>query len=191
MNIKSALVGLSLAALVSTVHAEVVAFRFTGRVTESLPMAPSGAEVTGTFSYDTSALPYQQSGQPNGPGYGDASYFAPATIELKVNGHTVTSGITTVYIANNTGGNVEDLIVVNGELMVLDGTLFREGNTGLVLGSSPGKTNVLRSTELPRHFPNVHRFDGMNYGYVLVGGGPNDTVLLFTIDRIVKTDGDD
>jgi hypothetical protein len=25
----------------------------------------------------------------------------------------------------------------------------------------------------------------------LVGGGPNDTVLLFTIDRIMKTDGDD
>lgn len=191
MNVRSAIVGIALAALVATVHAEVLTFRFTGRVTQSLPMAPEGSEVTGTFSYDTAAEPYLQSGEPNGPGPGDASYFAPSTIELKVNGHTVTSGITTVFIVNNSGGNVEDLIAINGELMVLDGTLFPEGNTGLVLGSAPGKTNVLRSTRPPRHFPNVHRFGGENYGYVLVGGGPNDTVLFFRIDRIVPVHGDD
>ena len=184
----STLFSLALALFTATAHAEIRTFSFTGTVTESLPMAPAGTRVFGTFSYDTSSVPYMQSGEPAGPGYGDASYLAQGNIRLTVNGHTATAGVTTVYVVNNGGGNVEDAISVSGELLTLDGTFFGEGTFGFYLGSGPGNQGVLSSTRLPQTIP-ARRFDGMNYGWVNVNGGPNGTVLSFAIDRVVPNDG--
>ena len=184
MKIKSALLlSIALGAVATTAHADVLTFKFTGTVVQGFPMAPAGAQVTGTFSYDTAVAPYQQSGEPAGPGNGDATYLASSNITLAVNGHSVTAAVTTVYVVNNFGGNVEDSLTLSGEQMTLDGTLFPQGNVGFTLASGPGRTHVLRNTDLPKHIQ-VNRYDGANFGWVMVDGSSNGTVLSFVIDRI-------
>ena len=78
---------------------------------------------------------------------------------------------------------MEDFVGVYGQPMTLDGTSFPEGLIGLHLGSGPGNTDVLRCTRVPRKIP-VKRYDGMNYGSIMVDGGPNGALLSFVIDRV-------
>lgn len=184
MKAKSMLWSLALAALTATAHAEIRAFTFTGTVTESLPMALAGSRLTGTFSYDIESVPYLQTGDPAGPGSGDASYLAKGNLAMTVNGHSLTAATTVIYVVNNFGGNVEDAVSVFGETMTLDGTLFPEGTFGFYVGSGPGKRDVLRGTALPQTIP-VERYDAANFGWVLVDAGANGTVLTFRIDRVV------
>lgn len=188
MNLKIKLAALTLISAVATAHAEVRHFRFSGTVDQSLPMAPAGAVITGTFSYDTDTEPYLTSGDRCGPGSGDASYVFQQSFSATVNGHTITSGPIYVYVVNNFGSNVEDFVGVYGQPMTLDGTSFPEGLIGLHLGSGPGNTDVLRCTRVPRKIP-VKRYDGMNYGSIMVNGEPNGVLVSFVIDRVVAVRG--
>ncbi len=188
MNVKIQLAALTLIAAIATAHAEVRNFRFSGTVDQSLPMAPAGTIITGTFSYDTDTEPYATSGEPCGSGVSNAIYEFQRSFNATVNGHTITSGPTFVDVFNNAGGNVEDSVSVYGLPMTLDGTNFPEGSIGLYLGSGPGQTNVLRCTHVPRKI-HVKRFDGMNYGWVMVDGSPDGGLLSFVIDRVVAVHG--
>ena len=67
-------------------------------------------------------------------------------------------------------------------------TSFPEGSIGLYLASGPGKTNVLHCAHAPRKI-HVKRYDGMNYGWVMVDGSPNGMLLTFVIDRLGAVHG--
>lgn len=184
MKASSVICSLALAAVSTSGFAEIRSFTFTGTVTESLPMALMGTKLTGTFTYDTLATPYYQGGDQAGPGYGDAAYFAKGSLTMTVNGHTLSAVTPIIYVVNNFGGNVEDAISVSGEVFTLNGTLFPESNFGFYLGSGPGKTDVLRATALPQTIP-AERYEGANFGWVLVDRSQTGTVLVFRIDRVV------
>ncbi len=184
---------LLVAALTSTLgaaaNAEVRDFSFTGVVDQSTPMAPAGAVVTGSFSYDRTAKPVLASGVPAGQQSGFAMYANPLPFVLRVNGHTVTASMTYVDVANNAGGNTEDYLNIRGVPPTLDGTYFPEGNVGFFLATGPGNTNVLRTIRPPRSIL-VSQYDSMNYGWVMVDGSPNGTVVSFVITSVVAQGGD-
>lgn len=188
MNLKIQLAALTLISAVATVHAEVRNFRFSGTVDQSLPMASAGTVITGTFSYDTDAEPYASFGEPCGFGYSSATYAVQQYFRATVNGHNIASGPTYVDVVNNSGGNVEDSVSVYGLPMTVDGTSFPEGSIGLYLASGPGKTDVLRCAHAPRKI-HVKRYDGMNYGWVMVDGSLNGMLLTFVIDRMGAVHG--
>jgi hypothetical protein len=185
LALKSAM--LALFSFAAVAHAEVQSFTFIGRVDQSTPMAPAGAVVSGTFSYDTTTKPDLNVGDASGPGYGYAAYSVQRSITVKVNGHTLSSDSTHVDVFNNSGGNVEDSVSVYGMPMTLDGTRFGEGTFGIYLGSGPGKIHVQQDTKLPRGIQ-VKRYDGMNYGWAAVDGSSNGTVLSFVIENVKAID---
>jgi hypothetical protein len=183
-HMKLKIAALTIACLASAAaNAEVLNFKFVGTVTQSLPMAPAGAKVTGSFSYDTSTKPALIVGSSSGNKSGSAAYQVPRSFTLKVNGHTIKSTGSQVDVVNNYGGNIEDSVSVYGLPMTLDGTLFSEGTFGIYLASGPNKTHVLRDTHLPERFV-VKQFDGMNYGWVQANGASDGTLLAFVIASV-------
>ena len=187
---KTILAALLLVCVQAVVHAEVRHFRFVGTVTQSLPMAPEGARVVGRFSYVSNTPPEITVGDPSGDGYSAQYYSFARKVTMRVNGHRMVSPSLMVTVTNNFGGNVEDSIRVTGAPMTLDGTLFADGAFTFFLASGPGKTDVLKNTSLPKRFA-VRRFDGMNYGVVQVHGGPDGTLLVFSVDRVTEIDDRD
>lgn len=177
----------ALMAMSAQARAEWRHFVAEGHVTVASPTAPSGAKVTVRFSYDDDAPAYITSGKERGHGYGTASYSFASKIEMKVNGHVMTAANTYVDVMNNGGGNVEDSIHIRGLVMVMDGTTFPDGGFGFYLGSGPGKTKVLKSTELPRKI-DVAQFDaiGFQYGYAQVDGSSNGGLLNVVIDSVIE-----
>jgi hypothetical protein len=162
---------------------DVQGFEFSGTVLQSLPMAPQGSKVTGTFSFDMS-VGRGVVGERDGRGYGYASYQYPMEFTLKVNGHSIASERTFVDVTNDFGGNVEDAISITGGYpVVIDGTTFPEGVIALSLASGPGRKQVLKSTDLPNKL-HLNQFNAAAYGLVLQSGGPNDGLLYFSIDSI-------
>lgn len=193
MTLKTLLAALLIVCVSGKAHADfrdlfnirdVRNFKFTGRVTQSLPLAPQGSKVTGTFSYEVSTEPGYLIGQRFGPGYGNAAYQFPRTFTLKVNGHTLSSQNTFVDVFNNMGSNVEDMLnVTGGYPLVLDGTTLPDASAAISLATGPDRKFVLLSTDLPRWiFPKL--FNGWAYGVVQQGGGPHDTLVTFSIDSI-------
>jgi hypothetical protein len=176
-------------AYAASASAEVRDFAFTGIVNESTPMAPAGSAVTGTFSYDRAARAVLASGVPAGTQFGFAMYANPYPFTLRVNGHTVTASVTYVDVANNGGGNVEDYLNIRGVPPTLDGTYFAEGNVGFFLATGPGNTSVLRTVRPPRDIQ-VAQYDGMNYGWVMVDGSSNGTVVSFIVTSVVSLGGE-
>lgn len=181
------LLALALVGLQAAAQAEVQHFRFVGTVTQSLPMAPAGARVTGRFAYNTATTPLLAVGEAAGNAYGMATYAVARRMTMKVNGHRLAAPALQVEVTNKAGGNVEDSVGVYGAPLTLDGTLFPDGLLGLFLGSGPGKAQVLLSTGLPMRL-NVPMFDGMNYGVVQANGNADGTLLVFVIDSIVEAD---
>ena len=187
MQLKIKLAALALASTVATAHAEVRSFWFSGTVNYSMPMAPAGAIITGTFSYDLGTEPYVTSGDPCGPGTGNSTYAFQHSFSATVNGHAITSAPVYVDVVNNFGGNVEDVLTVYGQPMALDGTSFPEGLIGFQLASGPGNTEVFRCTRMPRGI-HLKRFDsgdqGWRSGWIMTDGGPNGMLLTFVVDRV-------
>ena len=192
MHLKIKLAALALVSAAATTHAEVRSFWFSGTVDYSLPMAPAGTVITGTFSYDLGTEPDYTSGDPCGPGYGNSAYAFQHSFSATVNGHTITSAPVYTEVVNNFGGNVEDVLTVYGQPMTLDGTSFPEGLIGFQLASGPGNTEVFRCTRMPRGI-HLKRFDSGNYGWrsgwIMTDGGPNGMLLTFVVDRVVSLRG--
>jgi hypothetical protein len=141
-----------------------------------------GTPIVGTFSYDTHTEPVFKY-------KGFAAYEIPArsVMSATVGGHTITTGTLNVSVWNNMNGNVQDMVVMDGGTPVLDGTTFPDGNFGIVLASGPRSKNVLKNTKLPSEF-NVSKFDSApspTYGTFQRDGGPDGTLLQFTVDSIV------
>jgi hypothetical protein len=180
---KLKIAALVIALVSAAAHAEVRDFCFVGTVTQSMPMAPAGAKVKGKFSYDTSAQPDITVGVSSRRETSSSAYVVPRSFTIQVNGHTLTAASLRVDVVSNFGGNIEDSVSVLGSPMTLDGTLFNEGMFGIFLASGPGKTRVLRNTDLPRRLV-VKQFDGMNYGFVQINGSSDGTLLAFVVDRI-------
>lgn len=162
--------------------AELV-FEFTGKVVYGGTLAPVGAPVTGTFSYDTKTRPWFAYGS-------DAHYQieAPHYIEVRVDGHLAVSEPLSIRVSNDFGGNVEDVVNVSGGTgAMLDGEFMPQGGVGVYFSSGPGSTDVLRNRRLPMHY-DLAAFDAWegNGGYILRDGGQNGYVLQFSIDSIVE-----
>ena len=180
MKIK--ILGLLIASLTVVAHAELRTFQFIGTVTQSLPMAAAGTKVIGNFSYDTATKPlYAYSLSADGSSA--AGYRIPRTFTLQVNGHNLVSESIYVDIFDYVIGDVNDAISIYSTPMTLDGTYYAEGAFGIFLNSAPGKTSVLRSTDLPRNI-NANQFNWQSYGVVQVNGGPSGALLNFSIDRV-------
>jgi len=192
MTLKAKLIALTAIFITLAAHAEIRTFTISGTVTEASPTAPLGAPVTGTFAYDTDAIPYFEFIDPNWPRK-DAAYLGvPESFRIQVNGHTLVSEIAAVGIMDYSGDGGGDCLHITGERMTLDGTRFEEGAIGLTLCTTPSNYQVLRSTKLPRKI-HVRRFDWMNYGTAQVNGSSTGTILTFHIDRIraAKPEPDD
>jgi hypothetical protein len=171
-----------LAALVLGLHglaaAEVVTFEFRGTVSYSTYLAAPGTPVVGRFSWDASAPTVVY----NPGSYPCSIYQAPYTgaFSARVGEHTIGSDAVDVWVCNDTGSNIPDLLTVNGRAPVLDGTTFADGNLGLAMGSTSDA--VFRDTSLPRHLEAV-RFQDPT-GLLTIGGTNEDMLLQFTIDSI-------
>jgi hypothetical protein len=168
--------------LVSGAAAATIIFQFSGAVTYGAPMAVLvGTPIVGTFSYDTSTAPavtYK--------GFAAYQIPAPFTMSATVGGHSISSSPLSISVWNHYKGNVEDFIVIDGASPVLDGTTLPDGNLGLVLASGPRNNRALNSTNLPATF-NVSEFDAPDgrTGTFQRDGGPDGTLLQFTVDSLV------
>ncbi|HEY8877758.1 MAG TPA: hypothetical protein VIN03_09365 [Roseateles sp.] len=177
----------ALLAMSTQAHAGWRTFVAQGHVTIGTPTAPSGAKVTIQFSFDDDI------GEPNlasygdgkGSGYSTAAYGFATEVTMKVNGHVMTAANLRIDIINNAGSNVEDAFSVYAYPMVMDGTTFPEGGFGFYLGSGPGHTKALKSTELPRKIK-VEEFDspGFQYGFAQTDGSSNGGLLNVVIDSV-------
>jgi hypothetical protein len=174
------------ALLAAPVQAEVVTFEFRGKVTFSTYLAPVGTPVTGTFSYDTQAVP-RQPGKPQPQVPGAMHYGLPMGFEFKaqVGNHNIVSQTVTVRVVNDFGGNIEDAIDIDGEVPVIDGTTYAAGALHITLASGPGKTKVLTDTSLPLDI-NVHRFDAEAVGRFMIDRSGSGTQLQFDIGSIQR-----
>lgn len=189
MSARSWCAALSAAAAVllsAPAQAEVVTFEFRGKVTYSTYLAPVGTPVTGTFSYDTEAVP-RQPGKPQPQVPGSMHYGLPMGFEFRaqVGGHTIVSQTVSVRVGNDFGGNVEDSIDVDGEVPVIDGTTYALGALHIALASGPGKTKVLTDTSLPLDI-NVHRFDAWAVGQFTIDRSATGTQLQFDVNAIQR-----
>ncbi|MDB5947634.1 MAG: hypothetical protein JWQ33_2660 [Ramlibacter sp.] len=178
----------ALALVAATAQAEVINFRFTGTVTYGGYLALAGSRITGTFGYDTKNREPRRKDLP--PGYSQEyrHYDIPAPFRLSatVGNHVIETlqlGVT-VWNTRN-GGNVADMVQVDGYPPIVDGTTYANGAFGLQAASAYDHTDVLRNTQLPRSI-DVQQFDspGMNYGYVQTDGSQTGTLLQFTVDSI-------
>lgn len=161
--------------------AELV-FEFTGKVVYGGTLAPVGAPVTGSFSYDTNTRPWYVIGS-------DAMYQIPAPhyIEVNVNGHQALANRLAARVSNNYGGNVEDVVTLSGSPgAMVDGEFLPEGGVGVYFSSGPGSTDVLRNRRLPMGY-DVQAFDAYegNGGTVQRNGGQDGSLLQFTIESVV------
>jgi hypothetical protein len=168
--------------MAASAAAATITFQFTGVVTYGAPMAVlPGTPIVGTFSYDTSTAPtvtYK--------GFAAYEIAAPLAMSASVGGHSISSSGLNVAVWNHYKGNLEDFITIDGTVPVLDGTTFPNGVLGLVLGSAPRNNRALNSTKLPSEF-NISLFDapGGRTGTFQRDGGPDGTLLQFTLDSIV------
>lgn len=164
-------------------HAEMLTFHFKGTVVYGGSLASVGDEVTGHFCYDTDAI----HGLPLN-NYASYEVAPECKMVVRVGAHEATSSQPlSVSITNNFGGNVEDMIDVDGSIAIIDGTEHPEGAVGFRLATGPGNTKVFRSVNLREGF-NIEDFDSMNYGYVLMDRSSNGTLLDFTITSITVAD---
>lgn len=185
MTLKAKLAALAACSFALVAHGEVRTFNFSGTVTEALPMAPSGAPVTGTFAYDTGADPYLEFEYPNAPMKEVAYLGVPMSFHMQVNGHTMSAEIVELHILDSRKGGDGDRLWISGARMTLDGTRFEEGLLVLQLGSQPPNMKAVRSTRPPSKI-HVKPFD-WNYGTAMVDGSSTGTILMFHIDRIRAT----
>jgi hypothetical protein len=166
----------------SMVSADSVDFRFNGTITYGGILANVGSQITGTFSYDASAVPWYSS-----TGLAIYSFPSDPGFSAYVAGHTVTANHLGVHVWNYQGGNVEDMVDISGGYPVsVDGGLYPNGSFGFRLASKPGNTSVLTGTALPSFF-DVTKFDAgptLNYGWLQKDGAPGGTLLQFSIDSI-------
>jgi hypothetical protein len=183
----AALAVLSLAC--TAVHAETRTFVFKGKVLQSQPMAAEGQVVRGRFTYDLSTPASTTGGDPAGPGFGHSSYHVQGPMRAKVNGHTITCTNSYVDVFNNTGGSVEDHIVVYCGPITLDGTYLAGGSLDINLMTGPGRSRAVRSTELPRNI-NFKRF-GYSEGTVRVDDSSNGVVVWFQVTSVKQLNADD
>lgn len=182
MTLKAKLAALAVLSLAAAAHAEVITFKFTGTVTQSLPLALTGAKVTGTFAYDTDSIYIDPPPKPSETS--SATYDGiPQSMRMHVNGHTFESETVKIFISNNSNSNVEDTISVIGEGMTLDGTRFEQGSFGFELYSGPGNTRALHGSQLPKRIL-VKRFDLQKYGFGMVDGSGDGGLVAFEVDRI-------
>jgi hypothetical protein len=157
-------------------------FEFTGKVIFGGALAPEGAKVTGSFSYDPSTRPWFKIGS-------DAHYSIPAPhyMELRVEGQQALGTNLVAYVSNDFGGNVEDVVNIgtSGGL-TLNGTYLPEGSLSVMFASGPGNTDVLHNRRLPRNYDLV-RYDapGGNGGVLLRNGEQDGTLLQFSIETIL------
>lgn len=160
--------------------ADVITFKFVGTVNGG-NLASAGSQLIGTFSYDTKSKPVNSS-------KGNAGYrFAdPYVMSATVEGHTVSTNGLGVDIADDLGGNVEDLVDIFGVSIQVDGDSYQDGYFGMRLGSGPGNTNVLKNTKLPSSY-DVTEFDAVNInaGEIRSDGGQTGLLLGFSIDSVV------
>jgi hypothetical protein len=170
--------------LCSAASAAIITFQFNGTVTYGTGLSvPVGTPVVGTFVYDTSAVPNIQY-----HGYANYQLSAPSVMTLSVGPHTVTTNAMTVSIWNHYKGNVEDMVHQFSSGMVLNGTTFDQGTFGFSLGSSPRNNRPLNSTKLPTSYDvSMFTAPGLTYGALQTDGGPNGTLLQFSLDSIVVT----
>jgi hypothetical protein len=167
--------------------AETATFEFCGHTIGTNPMARDGTPVVGRFSWDTSAagsIPY--AGAPQ-------SYYEPPAIgpfSFLVGRHRVTAENTSAVVFNDaqsTLGNVSDMIDINAQAPVVDGTLFQNGYFSIRLAGSPQNTSVLADTSLPSRL-DVAKFDGFNMNYFQMYSGvvANDLMLDVKLDWIQR-----
>ncbi|MBL8261105.1 MAG: hypothetical protein JNM58_01675 [Xanthomonadaceae bacterium] len=163
-------------------HAADRVFEFTGKVIHGGTLAPEGAEVAGSFSYDPSTRPWFEIGT-------DAHYLIPAPhyIEVRVAGQQALGTNLVAYVSNDFGGNVEDVVSIdNSGGLTLDGAYLPEGTLSVVFASGPGSTGALHNRRLPRKYDLV-RFDapGGSGGILRRNGEQDGTLLQFSIETIV------
>ena len=162
-------------------HAADRVFEFTGKVTYGGTLAPEGAKVTGSFSYDPATRPWFKQGS-------DAHYQIPAPhyMEVRVAGRQALGTNLVAYVSNDFGGNVEDVVNIgNSGGMTLDGVYLQEGTLTVVFASGPGSTDVLHNRRLPRKY-DVRRFDapGGSGGMILRDGQQDGVLLTFSIEHV-------
>lgn len=183
--LKRVMRGLLWAAAISVgahASAEIVTFEFCGHTIQANPMAREGAPVVGQFSWDTSASGWFRFGGP------PLTYYrAPATgpLSFLVGPHKVAAENTSVLVYNDTQSNVGDMIDINAQAPVIDGTTLRNGYVSIRLASSPENTSVFDDTSLPSEL-DVAKFDSVGVNYFQMFGGvvANDMLLDVKLDWI-------
>jgi hypothetical protein len=171
-----------LALAANSSSAETIVFQFSGTVVYGAPMAVlPGARIAGTYSYDT-----KTDAAITNKGFADYQIPAPHTMSATVDGHTISTSNLHVTVWNHMRGNVEDMVQVFAGPVVLDGTTFADGALGLALASAPRNNKALKNTKLPSTL-NVADFDAgpsLTYGTFQRDGGPDGTLLQFSVDSI-------
>jgi hypothetical protein len=173
------------ATTVGSAHAELVTFKFSARVTEVDSAflngtVAAGSTLQGSFSWNTDMQPLWASSSP-----GIASYGVPTSITATVNGHTISGQGLNVYVFDNTGGNVEDLLDVSASAPVVNGKRYVDGSFGLRLGSQPGHTNGLVGTALPSVL-DLAKLDNpyFTYGQLRAHGAQGGQLLGFQVESV-------
>jgi hypothetical protein len=164
--------------------AENITFHFSGKVVYGAPMAiEPGTPIVGTYSYDTDTAPGLTLS-----GFAEYEIPAPHRMTGTVGGYSISADDLQVSVWNDYNGNVEDMVVISGVDVVVNGTAaFPNGVFWIELASAPDHRKVLKDTKLPSQF-NVKKFDAgpsLTYGVLLKDGGPDGGLLQFTVDSIV------
>lgn len=171
---------LTLAFAVSTLsfaaHAADTVFMFTAKVDSStLSGVTVGDAVTGTFQYDLSRRGISHKADQS------TYYFAHAewgAFQAQVGGHQLSAASLGVDVFNDQGGNIEDMILINGYGLKVDDTVYSDGAMSISLSTRPGNTGALQGVALPSVY-DLSSFDEYN-GWVRVDGSQSGGLLTFT-----------
>jgi hypothetical protein len=181
MNIIHAAMASALAFACACANADVVTYRFTGTLTYAAYMAPAGAPITGTFSYDTQA-PRTSEALPYYAHYQLAEQF---TMQAEVGPHRIEAGHVAIDIINDTTPRtgVDNFVCVG--VPVVDGTTYAKGSFTIALATRPGERFGLKGRHLP-HALDLADFDTRYgaVGEVRSDGSQTGAILQFTIDDL-------
>lgn len=155
---KKALIAAALC-VAATAQAAVVEFQLQGVITYSKSkFIKAGSELSGSFSYDTDALPALSTDKS-----ALYSFAAPASLVVNVGSRTFSTDNLNVGIADDFNTFFEDALAVYGTDVKWGGAKRPHTSMGFVLGSANGNTDALDGIGLPSDI-NLDEFDAPGSG---------------------------
>ena len=167
----------------SAAHAAIITFEFSGTVSAmgGTALAAVGTPIKGTFTYDDQTKAVYV----NKNLYASYELAETSFISATVDGHSITSERLMVSVVNNFGGNVQDMVDIDGDVLHVDEASYPAGGIGMRLASRWDNKKAIKEISLPSSF-NVDTFDPQqSYGWVQRDGSQDGTLLQFSIDSIV------